>query len=316
MNTRDGIMFLLLLANAPELSAVQIYGDDGYDHSRAPDGIWADAWAHMGTIGGASCVYLGNFINGPWVITAAHVAASDVGVSVALNGSVYGSVSGSGIRLTNADTSATDLYMFRLDRDPGLSNLSIAAMQPLAGTRVMMAGFGVTRAASLTGWAADWTVASGDAAYSGYAWTGTQQMQWGFSAIEGAAFSYVAGSPVSLLRTRFSAEAGSTQAAVGDSGGGMFVETESGVALVGILDAIGGRMPGQPWGTSIPGNSTYAADLSVYSAQMSPVMRPSAIPEPSTCGLVAGAMMGAVAAYRRRSGSGGTRGPQRWPGAR
>ena len=52
-------------------------------------------WNHVGTIGGASGVYLGAFGDGYWVLTAAHVGLGNI----TLNRVTYTAVSGSGVQI-------------------------------------------------------------------------------------------------------------------------------------------------------------------------------------------------------------------------
>lgn len=289
------ISFLLVLAQVPRLAAVQVYGDDGSAHAVAPEGAAGEAWAHVGAIGGASCVYLGNYDTGAWVVTVAHVAASDSGLVVNLNGSSYTSVAGSGQRLLNADGTIADLYMFRIDRDAGLSALPVARAAPVMGGAVTLIGNGVVNNTALTHWNADWSVSASPSVYSGYTWGGVNRRQWGTGVVSCALTSYVAGARTSLLLTAFEAKVGSAAGATGDSGGGMFVETASGVELCGLMDAIGGHAPGQPWGTTIVGNVTYSADLFVYAPQIESLLYATAVPEPRATGVAAGAVGVALA---------------------
>src|SRR5437773_2137455 len=55
--------------------ALVVYGGDGTQNTTAPGN--GAPWDHVGTIGGATGVYLGSFGGGSWVITANHVGVGD-----------------------------------------------------------------------------------------------------------------------------------------------------------------------------------------------------------------------------------------------
>ena len=62
------------------------------------------------------------------------------------------------------------------------------------------------------------------------------------------------------------------QAALGDSGGAVFIRREGRFELAGVLIAVGGY-PGQPPETSLYGNTTNAADLSVFARKLTELVR-------------------------------------------
>ena len=64
------------------------------------------------------------------------------------------------------------------------------------------------------------------------------------------------------------------QGAIGDSGGGVFTKSAGGWQLTGTMLDVD-SYNGQPGLSSVYGNSTYSADLSVYRSQIV-----AAIPEP------------------------------------
>ena len=78
-------------------------------------------------------------------------------------------------------------------------------------------------------------------------------------------------------------------AAVGDSGGGVFVGGE----LVGLMHAIGG-FEDQPGETAVYGNVTYIADLATYKSAIL-----AAIPEPTMLPILSAAML--LVSRRRKS---------------
>src|SRR2546426_10430498 len=77
-------------------------------------------WANVGSVNGASGIYIGN----GWVLTASHVGAGtitfDIGTFAA---------DGQTIRLTDNDSS-TDLLLFHLTLTPNLSALTLSASTP------------------------------------------------------------------------------------------------------------------------------------------------------------------------------------------
>ena len=91
----------------------------------APTGTSDPGWANIGTVNDGSCVYLGDYASGYWVISAAHVISSASG-SVTLNGSSYSILSGTGVQLTNSGNSSyptADLAIFFSLR--GIPSLSL-----------------------------------------------------------------------------------------------------------------------------------------------------------------------------------------------
>jgi hypothetical protein len=130
----------------------------------------------------------------------------------------------------------------------------------------------------------------GDA--SGYKEVGTQSVRWGTNSIEGGTFTLNAGyGDMTAFSTDFDNTAGEAQAAIGDSGGGVFFKNGSTWELVGILDAVSGYT-GQPGATAVFGNESHAASLPAYRGQIV-----TTIPEPGSMGLVVMGM--AVLGWRR-----------------
>lgn len=167
----------------------------------------------MGTIGGASGVYLGAFGGGYWVLTAAHVGPGNI----TLNSVTYTAVSGSGVPIGGAD-----VFTYRISSDPGLSNLALSSVAPPAGANLTMIGYGANRALSaLTGQAlAGWTVtgpsnnlarteiASGTVNVLGYFEAETHTRRWGTNTITGTAAYHVGTGLTSALSTTFDAITG------------------------------------------------------------------------------------------------------------
>lgn len=104
-------------------------------------------WDAVGQLAnGMSVIFLGDVAGDKkfWVLTAAH-AAYELPAGAAFGGVSYKSASGSYRRLLNADRTATDLAMFRLEISappPGLSALALKATAPAAGEPLYYVGFG------------------------------------------------------------------------------------------------------------------------------------------------------------------------------
>jgi hypothetical protein len=227
------------------------------------------AWSNMAFLHNASAVYLGN----RWVITANHVGDGNVRFT---DGRTFNFSVGSGRQLTNptGTSGSPDLRMFRLAEDPGLPTLDIASTLPASATQVMMIGAGRDRGPGLLGWTfagGVWTPASLPFANQfGYALESSSHMRWGTNRIEG-------GSTVSnstrIFTTRFDrgALAFEAQAAVGDSGGGVFDFVDGEWQLLGIMIAQQSAN-NQPANTVLFANTTQSADLSRYHDQILNVM--------------------------------------------
>src|SRR5258708_7083405 len=118
MRSRALLLGCLVLF-APAARAVVIAGGTGVEHFTNPGSNLP--WTNVGSIGGASGVYLGNYGGSYWAITASHVGAGDL----TLNGSTYSLVANSAVRVLNNDNSVTDLTLFRIATDPGLGTLNL-----------------------------------------------------------------------------------------------------------------------------------------------------------------------------------------------
>jgi hypothetical protein len=148
----------------------------------------------------------------------------------------------------------TDLRLFRLVSDPGLSTLPIAAVSPPLTSEALLIGRGRNRGAPYT-----------FGSTSGWHWLTTSSKRWGTNNVSQAGIDVnPGGGPVRMLAFSFNNVGGTeAMATVGDSGGSAFVNGE----LAGIMIAIwtyGGQAPQ----TSVFGNGTYVADLSYYHDQI------------------------------------------------
>ena len=241
---------ILLSAAAPRVSAVVIASEPGSGNTTAP----ADdpGFAHVGTPGVATVVYLGN----GWVLTANHVGDADV----TLGGIVYPRVPGSRVTFKNPDLTSPDISAYRIDPHPDLPILPIRADTPEDGTPVVMIGHGLDRGGSVT-----WQ------GHDGFALLSTQSIRWGTNEVAG---SGTLGGDAAFATTF---DAGATpheaQGQYGDSGGPVFAKNGQGEwELAGIMFTID-VYEGQP-SSALYGNVTYSIDLASYRDQIIATVRP------------------------------------------
>lgn len=233
---------LLLATSAP---AVLIASGDGTGNTTAPP--VDPGWSHVGSMNGLSGVYLGD----GWVLTANHVGTGPL----TLNGVSYPVVPNSSVRLEHAPGVLTDLLLFRLISDPGLSTLPIAAAPPPLGAEAILIGFGRDRGVPFT-----------FSGHPGWRWAYTSAKRWGTNAVSQTSIDLnLNGAPVRAFGLSFDDLGGASPEAVvttGDSGGAAFLED----ALAGILVArwfFGGQTT-----SSVFGNGSFVADLSFYQSQI------------------------------------------------
>jgi len=268
---------VLFLATSFQASAVIVAGGDGTQNTT---GVGAgDGWDYVGTVNGASGVYLGDYDGNYWVITANHVG----GGSFNLGGTTYSMVGGSGLRI-----GTTDIYLFRINSDPGLTNLTLSSTAPTINSQVTLIGAGRNRDASLTTYYIDtdtdpdtWSTtdsADRDVIRAGYDYASGKTKRWGEDTISGTGTAL----NTEMLFTTFGSVAGATQVATGDSGGGVFYQNPSTMnwELTGII-SVKSTFNGQPNDTAVFGNESGFADLSQYRDQIL-----AAVPEPSSATLI------------------------------
>lgn len=274
--------------------AVVIAGGDGSGNRSTPSTFWGDqGWSYVGQVNGGSGVYLGAYGGANWVLTAGHVFNDGGNRSFSLNGTSYAAISGSGIQI-----SEIDLYVYQITVGSGtglslLANLSLATASPVPGNPITnasadglsMIGYGRDRTTSATYWSvntsnpSNWTwtetnVASANAA--GFKETSTRSKRWGYNYSQGGAMV----NGTSMIETEFlNSGTFGTQAAVGDSGGGVFKLLDNGTyELAGVIDLVT-TLPNQPANTAILNYSkTYSIDIASYrSAILNSVPEPEEI---------------------------------------
>lgn len=270
----------------------------------------SSGWDYVGTVGGASGVYLGN----GWVLTAFHVGGISAGSTpFTLSGTTYIADSGA-TRLTNADSSPADLQMFHLATSPALTLLSLSSSTPSNGTTIYMVGYGRDpRNSSATYYSDTTTWAGGSnsltAAAGGLGYGTNNVKRWGTNTIDGTTVAIVKDlGSTSVLTANFYGTTpflaknnyinnlpGSTYEALvssGDSGGGVF--NSSGV-LVGMNNYLS-TFVGQPADTAVFGNGSDMADISVYGDKISKI-----VPEPSSVVVLGGVVVSFFLGRRRRT---------------
>ena len=286
------------LATAPTGRAIVIYGGTGSENTTDPGG--GLPWAHVGSLNGATGVYLGLYGGVPWALTAAHVGAGTLQLE---SGSF--AAAGSAIVIRNPDSSATDLAAFPLSTTPLLPNLSLAGTTPSANSTVLLIGNGRRETGGVLYWnvAADpsgpdiWNAlpnATG-ANIAGYA-LGAAGKRWGEAFYKETTAYTIGGATQTGVSTWLLGIAGSSQAAGGDSGGAIFFHNGTSWGLLGIISAVG-TLENQPTDTAVTLNQTLGVSLPVYQSTLL-----AAIPEPCHYALGAGALsLLAVLWHRHRS---------------
>jgi hypothetical protein len=253
---------LSLLCASP---ARAILVDDNFSNTSNPnDGV---PWDNVGSINGASGVYLGN----GWVITARHVGAGNI----TFGSSTY-SPDGTAVPITNGDGTEADLLLFRLAQAPVLPTIRVATSTPAINTQVEYVGYGRTRGEP---------VASG--ALQGYLWSGSPAKSWGRNRISTLAPELVLNTQQFATSFDNNPELYEAQGTLGDSGSGVFVLRLGQWELAGITSAIGNRaVTNRPADSAFYGDVTYSGNLASYQSQIFSV---TGIPEPSTLALAAAA---------------------------
>ena len=269
-------LFLLFLPESQLTSVEAMVLASGESGTNTADPGIKPALNRVGIVNhGESGVYLGNYHGKSWVLTANHVGPG----SFELGGGTYRAVAGSAHQLLNPDSTLSDILLFQIDGDPGLSPLNRASGSPKNNTQVYMIGFGQSGQPNRSYWidaGGPWIPAvAGDPAANriGYQWTGVQPgpEHWGGGSVVGSTLGI---NQTRAFYTKFLDQKNNAGAAAGDSGGGVFIRQGAQWQLVGMIDALSG-LTNQSAGTSIlNGNINVIADLSQYRGQIDAFLSP------------------------------------------
>jgi hypothetical protein len=191
------------------------------------------------------------------------------------NNTSYSEVPNSAVQLANppgqAFTPDSDLLMYQIQGSPNLPSIQIGSDSPAAGWQVTMVGNGRDRGTQEAYWTSSWMSTSNPSTYAGYIWASTHDMRWGTNVISMTGIPEgIGANSETAFQTTFSANGSpyNAQGSPGDSGGAVFHEDSSGHwTLAGIMFAVN-NLDGQPMGTSVFGDVTYSADLSVYRSEI------------------------------------------------
>jgi len=259
------VIALSLLLTSPA-AALIIDGSDEQRYEQPPKKD--PGWAHVGQRAGTSAVYLGN----GWVLAVRHTGVGDV----VFDGVTYPAVPDSTVQLVKPGEEGTkaDLVLFRVDPAPDLPELPLREEPLYFGTRVTFIALGQGRGEAIE---------SQDIA--GFRWKLPAIKRWGTNRVYASGIDVAAPNTTWITRcfqTDFSQHGTphEAQAAVGDSGGAVFVRGRAARGqekweLAGLLVSIGG-FPEQEPKTAFYGNITNAADLSYYRLQILKVIRRAA----------------------------------------
>jgi hypothetical protein len=220
-------------------------------------------WDYVGTVNGASGVYLGN----GWVITAGHVG----GGTFSVGGNSYSMVSGSSQSISSGSNEA-DITLFQITESPDLPSLKIATIAPVpfsktrAGSSVAMLGYG-----------------------------GGAGESWGLNTVTAI---NIPASVESFVTNDFETALGTTTLTNGssvtntaylvggDSGGGDFIFNSASQTwmLSGINEAVDDS------------NNSYMVQLNTYASQINAII---AVPEPDSAGFLGLGALGLLCKFRR-----------------
>ena len=290
------IALALFLGLAATARALVIAGGNGTANFSAPSDD--PGWSNVASNG----VYLGNYNGAYWAITATHVGPGDM----VLGGQTYTYVPGSAVPVLNANSSTSDLTLFRLASNPGLPTLALATSNPTTNDIVTLVGDGLMEG-SFKRWTVNtttnpdtWTEVGSGGDMFGYSEISGAGKRWGLAVVAGTATVSVSGRPTATYYTEFIAANGSSQAASGDSGGAAFFKIGGTWYLNGIISAVatynsGATPDGQPGSTAVFGNVTFMSSIADYNSFIV-----SVVPEPATWAGWAGALALGVVAFRRK----------------
>ena len=258
--------FCLILASLPQRSfGVIITGASGDTiNTTAP----ADDFGFSRVGNMDSKLGSGVYLQDGWVLTANHVGAGNI----IFGGTTYTYDAGTPTQRIDS----TDLLLFKILSPPVMSDAVISSTRPTGGSQVFMMGFGKGREAAQTTWDASWNEGGTPTAHTGYKWNTSEEVgRWGDNQVTGNSNTSILGTDEMTITFDQVGETFEAMGSSGDSGGGVFYKNGSTWELSGMMSAIG-TVTGQPSNTSVFGNVTYAADLSVYRNDIVAL-----IPEPS-----------------------------------
>ncbi len=207
---------------------------------------------------GPTVIYLGN----GHALTARHVGMGEI----FLEGEIFEPERGSNRTILNASGTAADAMVFALEDGHPLPDwpvVPIATQPPREGEDVLLVGFGRERER------VDEFEDEAGPRFS-FRWTRKGAKRWATNRITSAfdvlaqgnltsrAFVLRFDEPYSPHSTRYEA-----QAAVGDSGGGVFVRRDGVWQLLGLMVSVSG-IRNAPQSGAVYGDQTYAIDLSHY----------------------------------------------------
>ncbi|HIF93971.1 MAG TPA: hypothetical protein EYQ60_12750 [Myxococcales bacterium] len=221
-------------------------------------------WLHVSQrrYEGPTVLYLG----AGWALTARHVGMGEV----ILDDEIILPNFGSARTLMNVDGTAADMLVFQLATDAELPNLPIlplAKQPPSVGEELLLIGFGRERAKVI-----EWNDAG--RTRFGFQWSKSGRKRWGTNRVASSfvvlrqnewttrALTFFFDPPHSPQTTTFEAVA-----AVGDSGGAVFVKRDDVWQLMGMMISVSSLAP-TPAGTTQYGDTTYAADISHYRSEI------------------------------------------------
>jgi hypothetical protein len=210
-------------------------------------------------------------------LTARHVGIGEI----ILEGKVFAPNILSRHMLLNVDGTAADAIVFQIQPGPGLPDLPIlplATVAPLPGEEILLIGFGREREKVIE-WNDDGRISFG------FEWSERGNKRWGTNRIASGrsmlvqknwstrTLSFIFDPPNSVNTTPYEA-----QAALGDSGGAVFVKRDGGWQLVGMMTSVSANAT-RPGHTTTYGDVTFAADISFYHSEILRWARPRCVNE-------------------------------------
>lgn len=269
----------------PSTQAVLIRDGDGSGNTTSPPGL--NYFENIGRRGDGTGIYLGNL----WVLTAWHLTIHpDTKVhtppaNLWLGNTKYlRDTTVTPVRVKNPDESNTDILLFKLLPDPFLATLPyvpIATGTPSIGDEMLMVGRGRDRESNQVEWNSNttpWTEVASGGNRIGYKWAIGKSIRWGTNKVNnthvtspGALIFDNGNGNVYAFSTAFNRNSNlpdsEAQVLPGDSGGPAFKMIGGEWVMNGMIDARD-FFDGQPNLTSVFGNESFIADLSIYHDQI------------------------------------------------